>query len=458
MDVSVIGLGKLGSPFAACLAAKGNRVIGVDVNERFVQLINEGNPPVFEPGLAEMLAKTEGRLSATTDMETAIAQTDLTFMIVPTPSESNGAFSLKYALAAAKTIGKALKGKDRFHVVVLTSTVMPGDTGGEMLPTLEKYSGKRCGEDFGLCYSPEFIALGSVIRDMLHPDFILIGESDPRSGDMLSQVFRSFCNNTPPIRRMAFVNAELAKLAVNTFVTTKISYANMLAEICENLDGGDVDAVTSAIGMDTRIGSKYLKAAMGYGGPCFPRDNVALASLASRLGVLAALPQATDRINLWQVTRLQKIVKTHLPPGGAVGVLGLAYKPKTNVVERAQGLELAQKLAADQVPVVVYDPSPMDTARDILKDSVTFASSASECAQQVDVLVVTTPCEEFKAIDPACLKRKAGYEVTVIDCWRYLDREQVSSMCQYVALGTSDITRLRTSGIKVHNQPLDRAA
>src|SRR5262249_25168139 len=152
MDVSVIGLGKLGSPFAACLAAKGNRVIGVDLNDRFVQCINEGKPPVFEPGLADMLAKTGGRLSATTDMEAAIPPSVLPLAIGATPREAPGPFSLKYVIAAAKTIGKALKAKDSFHVVVLTSTVMPGDTGGELLPTLEKYSGKRCGEDFGLCY------------------------------------------------------------------------------------------------------------------------------------------------------------------------------------------------------------------------------------------------------------------------------------------------------------------
>src|SRR5690349_14130873 len=188
LDLSVIGLGKLGSPMVACFAAKGHRVIGVDVNERFVRLINEGKPPVSEPGLEDLLKQSAGRLSATTDIAQAVGQTDLTFIIVPTPSEPNGAFSLKYVLAATKAIGQALKQKDGYHLVVLTSTVMPGATGGQLLPALESASSKHCGKDFGLCYNPEFISLGSVIRDFLNPDFLLIGESDPRAGEVLASL------------------------------------------------------------------------------------------------------------------------------------------------------------------------------------------------------------------------------------------------------------------------------
>src|SRR5207248_1487779 len=217
--------------------------------------------------------------------------------IVPTPSEADGGFSLKYAISAAETIGAGLKQKSDFHLVVLTSTVMPGATGGEFLPALEKYSGKKCGEGFGLCYNPEFIALGSVIHDMLNPDFILIGESDPRSGEILEHLQLGVCDNVPLVSRMNFVNAELSKLAVNTFITTKISYANMLAQVCETLPGADVDVVTSAIGCDTRIGQKYLKGALGYGGPCFPRDNLAFAALAGHNGVPALLAEATHDLN-----------------------------------------------------------------------------------------------------------------------------------------------------------------
>jgi UDPglucose 6-dehydrogenase len=179
-------------------------------------------------------------------------------------------------------IGKALARKNSYHLVVLSSTVMPGAT-EKIRQMLEQTSGKRCGEEFGFCYNPEFIALGSVIRDMLNPDMLLIGESDERAGQILAGIYGNVCKSKPVVARMNFVNAELTKLSVNTYVTTKISYANMLAEICEKLPGADADVVTSALGLDSRIGRKYLKGALGYGGPCFPRDNVAFAALARSL-------------------------------------------------------------------------------------------------------------------------------------------------------------------------------
>jgi UDPglucose 6-dehydrogenase len=374
-------------------------------------------------------------------------------MIVPTPSESTGAFSLKYVLAATKAIGQALKQKEVYHLVVLTSTVMPGATGGEVLPALESASGKHCGKDFGLCYSPEFISLGSVIRDFLNPDFVLIGESDARAGEMLASLSKSVCDNDPPVARMSFANAELTKLALNTYVTTKISYANMLAQMCERMEGGDVDAVTSALGLDSRIGPKYLKGSVGYGGPCFPRDNLALAALARELNVPAPLPEATDRINQNQVPRLQNYVMAHLPEKGRVGVLGVSYKPQTNVIERAQGLELAQALLAHHVPVVIYDPCAADSARAVLSGPVQFAASAGECVRQADVLVICTPCKEFKAISIDDLKRTHG-RVTVLDCWRLLERAHISAVCDYLAIGTSDLRATNRLGMTDHEHVL----
>ena len=231
--------------------------------------------------------QTRGRLTAVTDIEAAVAQTDITFIVVSTPSDPAGGFSLRYVDPVCQAIGRALAKKTDYHLVCLTSTVMPGTTGGPVREMLEKASGKRVGADFGLCYSPEFIALGSVIRDFLNPDMLLIGESDDRAGETLQALYAQVCENKPTVARMSFVNAEITKLAVNTYVTTKISYANMLARICERLSGANVDVITSALGLDTRIGPKYLKGAVSYGGPCFPRDNLALAQLARQLGVPA---------------------------------------------------------------------------------------------------------------------------------------------------------------------------
>jgi UDPglucose 6-dehydrogenase len=293
--ISVIGLGKLGAPLAACLAAKGHSVIAVDVDAQKVDAINEGRAPVFEPGLEEKIGQSNGRLRATQDIAEAVAASEITFIVVATPSETDGGFSNRYVLATCESIGRALRSKTNFHVVALTSTVMPGSSDGEVRAALEKASGRRAGQDFGLCYNPEFIALGSVIHDFLNPDFVLIGESDARSGGILESLYREVCDNSPMFARMNLLNAEITKLSVNAFVTTKISFANMLARMCELLPGASVDVVTAALGLDSRIGAKYLKGAVSYGGPCFPRDNLALAAFARGIGAPADLAESTHR-------------------------------------------------------------------------------------------------------------------------------------------------------------------
>ncbi len=434
MNISVIGLGKLGAPLSAVFASKGHTVVGVDINESFVAALNAGRPPVEEPGLTEMIAANRSRLSATMDTRHAVATTDVTFIIVPTPSDPAGGFSVRYVLDAVKEIGRALADKSGFHLVVLTSTVMPGATDAEIVPALEEASGLRCGRDFGLCYNPEFIALGSVISNMLKPDFLLIGESDTRSGDILENIYRSSCNNEPAVARMNFVNAELTKLSVNTFVTTKISYANMLANLCEKLPGADVDVVTAAIGNDSRIGHKYLKGALGYGGPCFPRDNVAFSHLARQVEAPALLAEATDEINRLQAPLLAKTVLSHLPKGGTVGILGLSYKPDTGVIEESQSIALAQALLDQGVPLAVYDPEAMPGARRVLANGPVFAASMKECARRADVLVIATQWEEFKRLSPDDLNNANG-RPTIVDCWRILPRSEFERKANYVTLG-----------------------
>lgn len=446
MKLSIIGLGKLGAPMAAVMAHKGHTVVGVDVNPAYVTAIQQGDAPVNEPGLADMIQANRARLSATTDCEEAVLATEATFIIVPTPSSPDGTFSLRYVMSVAEKIASALRRKRGWHLVVLSSTVMPGSTGGHLLPFLEDFSGKRCSEDFGLCYNPEFIALGSVIRDMLNPDMILIGESDPRSGDLLESLYQGVCESNPRIQRMNYVNAELTKLSVNTFVTTKISYANMLAQVCETLPGADVDVVTSAIGCDSRIGQKYLKGAMGYGGPCFPRDNVAFSALARANGVPALLAEATDQMNRRQVPRLAELILSRLPEDGTVGILGLSYKPDTDVIEESQGLELAKRLLAAAVKVAVYDPAAMVNARSQLAGNLSFARSAGECARQADVLAITTPWAEFARLSAADLKT-GSRKPFVLDCWRVLRRDQFEKTADFHSLGSGAALRVKSEMI-----------
>lgn len=441
-SISVIGLGKLGSPLAACFAARGFRVHAVDADSQKVEQIAKAFPPVHEPGLAELLQEGKENISATQDTQAAVRDSEATFIVVGTPSEADGGFSLRFAIPACEAIGRALVAKGSYHLIVLTSTVMPGSTGDEIRTTLERASGKRCSLDFGLCYSPEFIALGTVIRDFYYPDFLLIGESDPHAGDILSDIYRHTCKNSPAIARMNWINAEITKLAVNTYITTKISYANMLARLCEKLPGADVSVVTDALGLDSRIGPKYLKGAVSYGGPCFPRDNRAFAALASRSGAFSDLADATDTFNRTQISALADLVRSHQTSNGTIGILGLTYKPNTDVVQESFGLLLAQHLASRNAPIVVFDPS-VDASQALgAHKSIRVAPSAQDCIAQSTVVVLATPWQEFRDLPisvwmqpPLSAPSFHTQPRVVIDCWRALGHLEGSQSVRYVRLG-----------------------
>ncbi len=435
--VSVIGLGKLGCPLAACFAANGGEVVGVDMEQRAVDAVNQGKAPTVETGLQDLMNQLTGNLRATQDFVDAVTSTDVTFVVVPTPSGEDGTFINDYVVAACRSIGQGLKEKSSYHVVTIVSTVMPGSTGGVIRQALEEASGKTCGVDFGLCYSPAFVALGSVIRNFLRPDYLLIGESDPKAGETLEQFYQGMCDDEPRAERMSFVNAELTKLATNAFVSTKITFGNMMAQLCEHLPGADVDIVTSALGMDSRIGVKYLKGGIGYGGPCLDRDNVALVAMAGNIGSEAILAEATDRANRLEVSRLVDIIKSKRDTSNTVGVLGLSYKPDTNVIDASQGVLLAQALGKEGYPVVAYDPAAMETTKQMVGESVTFAASAERCIEESAVIVISTPWNCFAEIRPGLFTGKTadGAPKVLIDCWRMLNAETFAAITDYVPLG-----------------------
>jgi UDPglucose 6-dehydrogenase len=404
-------------------------VIGVDTDQHKIDLINQGISPIFEPGLESLLRSYGARLSATADYDKAIRNSDVTFVVVPTPSEKSGGFSLQFVQQAMEKIGDVLRGKRGYHLIVLTSTVMPGSMENHVVPILEQRSVKTCGRDFGVCYNPEFIALGDVVKGLLHPDFILIGESDERAGRELARIQSRVCENKASVQRMNFVNAELAKISVNSFVTMKMSFANTLAEICENVDGADVDQITSAIGKDKRIGSSYLKGALGYGGPCFPRDNVAFATFARSVGAQGDLALTTHEINQRQVKRITRIFeKENLHPPLKVAVLGLTYKPGTNVTEASQALMLAQQLVSQGFQIYAYDPAITSDSLKIM--GFKSKPTAEACIEASDVCVIATPWDAFKKI-----KTSAFSEKIVIDCWRILSNDAINLSLRYLTLG-----------------------
>jgi UDPglucose 6-dehydrogenase len=437
MIISVVGLGKLGASMAAAMAMKGHEVIAVDVNQKTVDSLNAGHAPVQETNLEEIISANCSRLRATLSHRDAVVESELTFVVVPTPSDERGAFSLQYAVWAFTEIGKALAEKSCYHNVVLTSTVLPGATRYGLLPILERESGKTSGEDFGVCYSPEFIALGSVIRDFLNPDFILIGQFDDHSGTHLEQVYSKIVENRPTCRRMSIENAELAKISVNAFVTMKITFANMLADFCERIPGGNVDVVTGALGLDKRIGLKYLKGGLGYGGPCFPRDNIALEFVARTVGATAELARATDRTNRAVPERIMALIKGRVKKGATVAILGLAYKPFSHVVEESQSIYIVKALNSIGYRVVAYDPLANAMARAELRDQAVILDSATACLEQADAVLIATPDPLFGGLRTIDFMKGRTPKI-VIDCWRILSHELTDcGEIEYVPLGCS---------------------
>lgn len=436
MKLSIIGLGKLGSPLAAVFASKGYDVIGVDLNETFVKKINQGIAPVEEPDLQDLLTQNRQRISATTSTHDAVLNSDVTFVIVPTPTDSTGLFSNVYLLKALESIGTAIKNKSSYHLVVITSTVTPGSCQGDIKKTLEKSSGKLIGDDLGLCYNPEFIALGSVVKNMLYPDMLLVGESDKKAGDILEKIYKTSTNNNPPVRRMNLVNAEVTKISVNTYVTTKISYANMLSDICERLPESDVNVVTDAVGLDSRIGLKYLRPAVAFGGPCFPRDNIAMSALAKKLGARADLADATQKINVYQNDRLMNLIKKEGSPK-KISILGLSYKPGTYVVEESQGVKLANELVTNGHEVAVFDPMALTEAKKVLNPLVLVENSTKKCVEFSDFIIILIAWPEFRLeLTKSYLE---SFEAKIfVDCWRILDRGSLQECCKIKYLGCGE--------------------
>lgn len=354
-SVSVCGLGKLGACMAATFAARGLNVVGVDIDPEKIRRINAGEAPVDEPLLAETIKEGRERLRATSDAGETVA-TDASFFIPPSPSLPDGSFSTEFLLNAMRPVARAIKAADkRGHIFVSSSTTTPGAVDSVLIPMLEKETGWKAGRDFGVCYNPEFIALGNVVNGLLEPDMVLIGESDPESGALLEELYRRYTRNKCRIARMSIISAELTKISVNSYITMKISFTNQLRMIAEKFPKADINTILDAIGTDTRIGKKYLRAGLSYGGPCFPRDNRLLAYTARQNGLQAPLAEGSDRVNeLTKENLLERVTKS-APVGATVLILGMSYKPDTYITEESAGLHLAQNLTKKGYCVLVHD-------------------------------------------------------------------------------------------------------
>lgn len=434
--VSIVGLGKLGLCLAACLAEKGFETIGVDINEDAVNSINNGVSPLVEPGLAELISKLGGNmLRATLSHKEAIEQTDITFILVSTPSEPDGSFSNRYVESALKSLAEAFgQSKKKNHLFVVSSTVIPCSTEKTFIPLIAKYSGRELNVDFQVCYNPDFVALGSVIHNFRNPDLVVIGQSSPSAGEQVESIYRRLCDNNPPILKMSIINAEITKVCLNAYITMKISFANAVSQICQSCAGADVDVVTNALGCDRRISPLYLRGGLSYGGTCFPRDTAAFIALSKQCGCEAELIKAVQKTNEQHNQHLSELVLGHINLGvdRTVSVLGLAFKPGTPVIVESPAIKLIDNLLQRGVDVIVYDPLAMENTRSVFGDRISYADSVRDCISKSSVCVITTQENEFKQIDETYI---VNDPTIIIDCWRILDPVVLGPNVNYIPMG-----------------------
>ena len=433
-------MGRVGLCFATCLANRGVKVIGVDVDEEKLGLVSRGKAPFYEPGLSELLVKAleSRRLSLTSSAEEASEEAHITFVTVGTPSKPNGSVDLSQVTGACESIGRGIAREDDWRLVVIRSTVPPGTTNGLVRELLERASGGRCGCDFGLCMNPEFLSEGNAVEGVLRPDRIIIGEFDRRSGETLQAFYETFYgpDRTPPILRTSLTNAELIKYANNAFLAMKISFANMIARLCQVLPGADVVDVMDGIGMDKRINRAFLNAGLGWGGSCFPKDLAALLRVGEELGVNLPLVRATIEVNEEQPLLAVRLAKEALGglKGRRVAVLGLSFKPNTDDVRGAVSLTVIEALLDEGASVVAYDPRAMDNVRSLLGNRIEFANSALEAVERADCCIIVTEWDEFNRLRPEDFKKHMRNPV-VIDGRRVFRPEEFGRVVKYIAIG-----------------------
>ena len=392
MKLSIIGTGYVGLTTGACFAEAGHHVICVDNDEAKVALLQDGRMPIYEPGLEDLVRKNvaRDRLRFTASTAEGVEQSDVVFIAVPTPPLPDGSVDLSFIEKVAREIAAVMT---RYTIVVDKSTV-PVKTGEKVAETIKRYC--RSGVDFDVVSNPEFLREGFAVEDLMKPERIVIGVRSERPVAAMKELYAPF---DAPLIVTDIHSAELIKHAANSFLALKISYINALSVICE-ATGANVQEVANGMGMDTRIGRRFLDASLGFGGSCFPKDLSAFIKIAEQLGYEFGLLKEVQRINTAQMDRfVKKIADTlWIIKDKTIGVLGLAFKQNTDDVRMSPAIELCLRLQKEGAHLRVHDPKAMDKARAVLQD-VTFVEDMNAVADGCDALVIATEWEAFKQLD-----------------------------------------------------------
>jgi UDPglucose 6-dehydrogenase len=392
MKLTIIGTGYVGLVSGACFAEVGHQVVCVDRDEAKVKLLQAGGMPIYEPGLEEMVKKntSEGRLTFTSSTREGVEKSDVIFIAVPTPPLADGSVDLSFIETVAREIAAAMTS---YKIIVDKSTV-PVKTGDKVAETIKRYSKAKV--DFDVASNPEFLREGFAVGDLMHPDRIVVGVRSQRPVQAMREIYAPF---DAPIIVTDINSAELIKHAANSFLALKISYINAISVICE-ATGANVQEVAAGMGMDERIGRRFLDASLGFGGSCFPKDLSAFIKISEQLGYHFGLLKEVQKINTEQMDRFVKKIQETLwvLRDKKIGVLGLAFKQNTDDIRLSPAIELCQRLLKEGAMLRVHDPKAMEKAKSVLPN-VTYVDDMDDVAEGCDALVIATEWPEFKKLD-----------------------------------------------------------
>lgn len=400
--ISIIGTGYVGLVTGVCLSDFGNTIINVDIDEEKIKKLNEGIVPIYEAGLEEIMKRNveAGRITFTTDIATAIKQSEVIFIAVGTPPDEDGKADLSAVLSVAESIGKYI---NDYKVVVDKSTV-PIGTGRKVERVIQEQMIKRSvNYEFDVVSNPEFLREGKAVHDFLHPDRVVIGTESEKAREILKEVYRALYLNDTPFVFTNLETAEMIKYASNAFLATKISFINEISILCEKV-GADVQKVAKAMGMDERIGSKYLHAGPGYGGSCFPKDTKALVNIANEYGVELKIIRGAIEANERQKLYMVEKIETNLGDlkGKKIGILGLSFKPETDDMREAPSLTIIPELIKKGATITAYDPQSIKEAVWRLKKyekDIVYCANEYEVMKGIDALVIVTDWNQFRRLD-----------------------------------------------------------
>jgi UDPglucose 6-dehydrogenase len=438
LRVGFVGLGYVGLTTAVCMASRGLKVVGFDVDARKIETIAAGSTPFTEPGLGKMLRRVlRNRMFECSSDPSILREADVVFITVGTPSNEDGSINLSYVVDAAKTVGGVLNSGGKVSTVVVKSTVVPGTTRGVVRSVLEESSGKVVGEGLNLCVNPEFLREGSAVKDMMKPDRIVIGDDLGGGARVLLRLYgRMYRSRRIPVVVTNTVNAEMIKYASNVFLAAKISLANELANICQRIPGADFKVVAEGLGLDKRIGPYFLGAGLGFGGSCFPKDLRALKEFGKKVGVTPYILEAVERVNLEQPYKALELAEQLVGDlrGKTAAVLGLAFKPNTDDVREAVSLKVVESLLEKGCRVRVYDPAAIDNFRKIFDNTVAYAENAQDCIRDADLAIIVTEWDEFRKLGPEDFVKLMKKPV-LVDGRRIYDPEKYVGRVMFAAVG-----------------------